>query len=156
MEVLGWELELAAELNLPIILHCRLADDDMIFMLRRFILQQQAEGNTLRGVVHCFSGDAAAAASYLEMGLYLALGGYITYPSSKKSHDVIKQIPDDRLLLETDCPFLAPQAHRGKRNEPAYIVQAAECIAEIKGISLRQVAQLTTANASELFGLAAV
>ena len=93
LKVLDWELELAAELDLPIILHCRLADDDMICILRRFLARQHALKDKLKGVVHCFSGDATTAKNYLDMGLYLALGGYITYPSSRKSYDMVNGLP---------------------------------------------------------------
>ena len=78
-------------------------------------------GGQYKGVIHCFSGSLNAAREYLEMGFYLSLGGYVSYPSSRGSYDVIRSIPQDRLLVETDCPFLPPQSYRGKRNEPAYL-----------------------------------
>ncbi len=104
-----------------------------------------------RGVIHCFMADADALSRYLEMGFMISLGGYITYPATVVAHDVIRGIPDDRLLVETDCPFLAPQRLRGKRNEPALVTDTVAALAEIRGVPFDDVAAATTRNARRLF-----
>jgi TatD DNase family protein len=105
------------------------------------------------GVIHCFSGTIETAEKYLRMGFYLSLGAYIGYPSSKALRDVIKQLPLDRLMLETDSPFLPPQSKRGQRNEPSYVVEAAGELSAIKGLPLEVIAGVTTDNTKRLFGI---
>jgi TatD DNase family protein len=151
IEVLNWQLDLANELNLPVIIHCRQAEKDMLKLLRDWTLNNKRQPEQSRGVIHCFSGDANAARQYLDMGFYISLGGYIGYPASRNSQSVIKGIPLDRLLLETDCPFLPPQAYRGKRNEPAYVAITAGVLANIRQVPLETVARETTQNALRLF-----
>jgi TatD DNase family protein len=97
-------------------------------------------------------GDEDTAQQYLGMGFYLSLAGYITYPVNRDAHDVIRYIPADRLMVETDCPFLTPQRHRGQRNEPAYVRYTAEELAEIRNTPLEKLARETTENARRLFG----
>ncbi|MFH1386193.1 MAG: TatD family hydrolase [bacterium] len=138
-------LQLAQELDLPAIIHSREAAKDTID-----ILKEENKGK-LKGVLHCFAGDMELGKIALEMGLYISYTGNITFPKAENFRQTIKQIPLDRLLIETDCPFLAPQQYRGKRNEPAYVVKVAEKIAEIKGITLEEVAKQTTKNAKVLF-----
>jgi len=140
------QLALARELDLPVIVHDRDAHDDVLAILAD-------AGAGLNGVLHCFSGDAAMARRCLELGLYISIAGPVTYPKNDGLQEVVRAISIDRLLVETDCPYLAPQAHRGKRNEPAYVRRTAEKIAELKGLSLQDVARITSLNAWRLFGI---
>jgi len=151
LEVLKWQLELAAEMKLPVIIHCREAEQEMLNLLRDWTSRYQVPQERGRGVIHCFMGDSDAARQYLEMGFYLSLGGYIGYPASGYAHDIIRNIPSDRVMVETDCPFLSPQAHRRKRNEPAFLPLTIEVLAEIRGVSVETVARETTQNAERLF-----
>ncbi|MFC1977725.1 TatD family hydrolase [Chloroflexota bacterium] len=154
LQALKWQLELAAKLELPVIIHCRQAEKDMLSILREWTSQYGDFQGQCRGVIHCFSSDSDTAEQYLDMGFYLSVGAYIGYPTSRNSHDVIRNIPADRLLIETDCPFLPPQSHRGKRNEPAYLTLTVQVLAEIREESPRDVARKTTRNARRLFRLA--
>ena len=106
------------------------------------------------GIVHCFSGDAAMAGKCLDLGFYISIPGPVTYPKSERLLDVVRQVPLDRLLVETDAPYLSPQPFRGQRNEPAYVVHTAGKIAETKGLPLEEVAAATTRNAKAVFGIA--
>ena len=144
---LKWQLELASELRLPVIIHVRQATNDIIKILDEWVSASHAESP---GVIHCFQDSMPAVKIYLEMGFYLALGAYIGYPGSRRA-EVIKTIPQDRLLVETDCPYLPPQKYRGKRNEPAYITYTVERMAEILGKTVEDVAEQTTENAVRLF-----
>lgn len=152
LRVLQWQLDLAAELALPIIIHSREAEKDTLALLGNWVKTLKYPEGRARGVIHCFSGSASIASQYLEMGFYIAFGGYITYPSSKIG-DVIKSVPQDRLLTETDCPYLAPQGHRGQRNEPAYMLETANFMAGVLKISTEELGRITTKNARRLFGL---
>jgi TatD DNase family protein len=138
-------LRLANELEMPVVIHDRDAHERVLAILR--------EERVRRGVLHCFSGDAAMAAEAITMGLYLSIPGTVTYPSNEALRDVVRSIGIDRLLVETDCPYLTPVPHRGKRNEPAYVRLAAEKVAETKGLSLEDVARVTTKNCQNLFGI---
>ncbi|MFA6450357.1 MAG: TatD family hydrolase [bacterium] len=129
----------------PLIFHCREADADMLAAL-------EAVGAQIKGVMHCFSGDLAFLERTLALGLHISVGGPVTYPKNEKLCEVVKTVPIDRLLLETDCPFLAPQKKRGKRNEPVYIPMIAAKIAELRGATLADIADATTRNVIELFG----
>jgi len=153
LQALRWQLELAEEMNLPVIIHCRQAEKDMLAALRNWASRRKRPDGEPVGVVHCFSGDIDTARQYLEMGFFISLGAYIGYPASLRSHDVIRSIPLDRLMVETDCPFLPPQIHRGKRNEPAYLPLTAKLLADIKQVSPETVARETTRNAHQLFRL---
>jgi len=135
-------LELAKELNLPVILHCRKAHNEMIKIL-------QGESG-VRGVVHCFTGRWQQAQQYLDMGLYLGFNGIIF---KFDVDDVIKKTPLNRLLVETDCPYLTPPQAGVERNEPIYVKYVAERIAELRGESFENIAQATTQNAKELFSI---
>jgi TatD DNase family protein len=141
------QIGLAREAGLPIIVHDRDAHDDVLRILREESVQE------IGGVLHCFSGDLAMARACLDLGLYLSFPGPVTYPKNEAIRDVVRAIPIDRMLLETDCPYLAPQPLRGRRNEPAYIHHTASRIAEIKGLTLDDVARVTTLNAYTLFGV---
>lgn len=152
IQALKWHLALAAELDIPVIIHCRQAEAGMLDVLHSCISDYGDRGQ-YRGVIHCFSGDSDTAKEYLNMGFYLSLGAYIGYPSSRGTHNVIKSIPEERLLVETDSPFLPPQSHRGKRNEPAYVSVTARVLATIRGESYEDIAKVTTQNAQRLFHL---
>lgn len=147
---LQWQLDLAVQLSLPAVIHCRQAHDEMLNVLRDWISQHAERSSP--GVIHCFMGDVQTTRQYLEMGFYLSLGGYITYPVNRDAHDTIRSIPADRLLVETDCPYLAPQQYRGRRNEPAYVRYTAEELARIRGVPFETLARETTENARRLFG----
>lgn len=138
-------LSLARALDLPVVIHCREAFSDLLEDLRQ-------EGRGLRGVMHCFSGTAEQARDFLALGMYLSLAGPVTYPHAPKLWQVAREVPLDRLLLETDCPWLPPQSHRGERNEPAYLIYTASRIAELRETPLEVVAQATCRNAQTLFG----
>lgn len=140
-------IELARRLNKPFVIHCREAEADVVKALRA----QSAKG-PLRAVMHSFSGDLATARECLQMGLYISFAGMVTYPNAQTLRDVAKEIPLDRLLVETDCPYLAPQPVRGKRNEPAYVAHTATLLAQVKGVSLAEIEEHTTRNAKALFG----
>jgi TatD DNase family protein len=152
LRVFNWQLELANSAKLPIIIHCREALADMLNILGKWSANSALKGP--KGIIHCFSGDLATARTYIDMGFYLALGGYIGYPSSLSFREVIRDIPLDRLVLETDCPFLPPQQHRGKRNEPVYTLLTLQLLANIKGLSIEEVAQKTTINAKAVLRIA--
>lgn len=139
------QVALARELGLPVVVHTREADADTIAILTR------AGGGAVRGVLHCFTGTAALASAALDLGFYISLAGIITFPRAQELRDVARHVPIDRLLIETDSPFLAPVPHRGKRNEPAYVARVAEAVAAIKGVSAAELARVTTANFHTLF-----
>lgn len=155
IQALKWHLALSAELELPIIIHCRQAEADLLDTLHSCISDYGDAHRQYRGVIHCFSGSSRIAEEYLNMGFYLSLGAYIGYPSSKGMLDVIRSIPGERLLVETDCPFLPPQSYRGKRNEPAYLPLTVKALAAIRGESYDNIAKATTRNAQRLFNLPA-
>jgi TatD DNase family protein len=137
----------ALDLGLPLILHCRDAFPRLLDELRRY------EGAPLRGVLHCFTGGAQEAARLLALGLHLGLGGVTTYKANAALRDVVREAPLERLLLETDAPWLAPQPERGRRNEPAFVTHVAQRLAADRGLALDDFAACTTANADALFGL---
>lgn len=138
-------LQLAQEVDLPAIIHSREAAHDTFTLLR------EENRGKLKGVLHCFSGDKELGKGALEMGLYLSFTGNITFGKAEIIRTAAKETPLDRILIETDCPFLAPQEFRGKRNEPAYVVKVAEKIAALKNIPLEEAAIATTENARQLF-----
>jgi TatD DNase family protein len=141
-------IELARRLNKPFVIHCREAEADVVSALRT----QSAKGS-LRAVMHSFSGDLATARACLEMGLYVSFAGMVTYPTAQNLRDVASEVPLDRLLVETDCPYLAPQPVRGKRNEPAFVAHTLALLAQVKGVSVAELEEHTTRNAKSLFGL---
>ena len=142
------QLEAAAALGLPVIIHDRDAHEDCIS-----ILKSACRSADLAGVFHCFSGSRAVAEQVLDLGFHISFTGVITFPRTEDLSDVVRFVPLDRLLVETDSPFLSPVPFRGKPNEPARVRIVAEKIARIKDISLEEVAQWTTRNAEALFGL---
>lgn len=145
------QLDLAGSMGLPVILHCRQAEDDMQALLKEWISRTPPCRGKWRGVRHCFNADMNTAAFYIEAGFMLSFGGYIGYPSSAGLRSTIGHIPDKALLLETDCPYLPPQKFRGERNEPAYLAFTARVMAEIKGMPYQDITGLTTANAGIMF-----
>jgi len=152
-QALRWQLGLALKLDKPIIIHCRQADREVISQLQDYISSRNPGNSNPPGVIHCFSGDGDTASKYLEMGFYLGFGAYTGYLASKKIHSVIAGIPSDRFVVETDCPYLPPQSHRGQRNEPSYIPLTVETLATIRHVSPEVVARETTRNARRLFRL---
>jgi TatD DNase family protein len=137
----------ARELDLPVIVHDRDAHDDTLQIL------SEEWSPDLGGVLHCFSGDAAMAKRAIEMGFSLSIAGPVTFPKAESLREVVKQIPIEHLLIETDSPYLAPQPVRGRRNEPAFVRHTAEAIAALKGLSVDDVARITSFNAMQLFGI---
>lgn len=143
-------LELADELGLPAIIHCRDAFEDLLPVLTG-AHSRRADG--LKGVVHCFSGTPEDARAVLNLGYRLSFTGNITYPQNNALRQVISDVPLDSIMLETDSPFLAPVPYRGRRNEPSYLGRVAKEIADIKGLAIDEVAKTTSKNARDLFAL---
>ena len=143
-------LELAKRRDLPFVIHCRDAEADVIAQLQQF-----AAGGPLRGVMHSFTGSRDTARACLELGLHVSFAGMLTYKKNDALRDVAAYVPAERLLLETDAPYLAPIPKRGKRNEPAFVSYTAACLAEVRGVSVEQLAVQTAANARALFRLPA-
>jgi TatD DNase family protein len=138
-------LQLADAVNKPVIIHDRDAHDRVMTILR--------EETVRKGVLHCFSGDSAMALEAIALGFHISIPGTITYPGNHSLRDVVQAIKIDHMLVETDCPYLTPVPHRGRRNEPSYVRLAAEKVAEVKGLTLEDVARVTTKNARDLFGI---
>jgi len=147
------QLDLAVELGLPVVVHCRQAHPETFNILSDWVRSTLSAGRLRRGVMHCFSGDIELAQRYIEIGFYISLAGSVTYPSAGELVQVAREIPLDRLLLETDAPFLAPQAYRGKRNEPAYVALIAEKVAQVRGVPREAVAEAAAKNTISLFKL---
>lgn len=141
------QIELAKELGLPIIIHDRDAHEDTINILKKTNAKQ------VGGIFHCFSGSAQMALDIIKLNLYIAIGGPITFKNARKTVEVVEVVPLDKLLVETDSPYLSPEPHRGKRNNSGYLVHVIRKIAEIKGISESEVAEATLENAKKVFGL---
>lgn len=140
------QLALGREFDLPVIVHCREAYPDVL----RLISEQ---GQGTRGVMHCFSGNLHTMQRSLELGYYISIAGPVTFKNAHERHQIAANAPLDRLLVETDCPFLTPEPYRGRRNEPARVTYTAAKIAELRGVSVDEVAAATTANARRLFSL---
>ncbi len=138
------QLDLAEEMEIPIIVHNRDAYVDILPIL-------EARRGQIQGVLHCFTGDVELMHSSLEIGFYIGIGGIVTYPNAKDVQAVAREVPLERLLIETDCPWLAPQSWRGKRNEPAYVRAVAEKIAELRETSVGTIGEITTKNFNSLF-----
>lgn len=138
-------IETAVELNKPLIIHTRQAREDTLAILK----QHHAE--RCGGVIHCFTEDLDFALAAMEMGFYISISGIVTFRQATELKAVVKALPLDRLLIETDSPYLAPVPHRGKENQPAYVVEVAAYIAQLKGLSMTEVAQKTSQNFKDLF-----
>ena len=145
--VFRWQLDLCRRLRKPAVIHCRDAHPETLAILAD---ERVAE---VGGIMHCFSGDTDVARRCLDLNLLLSLAGPVTYPSSRALPEVARMAPADRLVVETDCPFLPPQGHRGQRNEPAYLAITAARVAELRGEPLEALARQTTDNARRLFGV---
>ncbi len=141
------QIGLAREVGKPIVIHNRDAHEDIVNILK----EERAE--EVGGVMHCFSGSWETARQCLDLGFYISLGGPVTFKNARVPKEVLKHVPLDRLLIETDCPYLAPHPNRGKRNEPSYVRYVAEAAAEMKGKSLEEISRITTENAEKCFRL---
>ena len=142
-EVAKQHLYLAKSVDKPVMIHCRDAYDELYTLLR--------ENYTGLGEIHCFTGTWEQAKKFIDLGFYIALNGIVTFDKTGRSEEVVKNLPLEFMILETDAPYLAPEPHRGKRNEPSYLKYTAAKIAEIKGVSAEEVAEKTTQNARKLF-----
>jgi len=145
VKVFEEQLLIAKEKNLPVVIHSREAPADTLDIIKK--------QKPRRGVMHCFSGDEKEAKEYLGLGFYISFAGPLTFRNAAKPKEVIKMIPDNRLLLETDCPWLAPQAFRGKRNEPAYIKSTYEEAARLRNTTVEKLSDTVTTNTKELFNI---
>ncbi len=141
-------ISVARAVHKPIVVHVREADDACTRILTEEGVPEAG------GVIHCFTGDAGRAEAYLALGLYLSVAGVVTFRSAEALREVVRRVPRDRLLVETDCPFLSPAPYRGRRNEPAYVARTAEKVAELWGLGLEEVGEITAENARRLFRLA--
>ncbi|MCL6585062.1 MAG: TatD family hydrolase [Anoxybacillus sp.] len=146
-DVFRKQIALAKKVKLPIIIHNREATADILTIL------QEENAQEVGGIMHCFTGSVEVAKQCIAMNFYISFGGPVTFKNAKKPKEVAKDIPLEHLLIETDCPYLTPHPFRGKRNEPSYVKYVAEAIAELKEISLEEVARQTTENAKKLFGI---
>jgi TatD DNase family protein len=146
-DVFRRQIRLAKEVKLPIIIHNRDATEDVVKILK------EENAGEVGGIMHCFTGSLEVAKQCMDMNFYISFGGPVTFKNAKKPKEVATEIPLERLLIETDCPYLTPHPFRGKRNEPSYVKYIAEQIAELKGLSFEEVAKITSDNAKKLFGI---
>ncbi|GAB3054445.1 TatD family hydrolase [Virgibacillus ainsalahensis] len=146
-EVFRRQIRLAKRLNMPIIIHNREATEDIIEIL------QEENAKEVGGIMHCYNDSVEYVQACLDMNFYISLGGPVTFKNATLPKEVAAQVPLDRLLVETDAPFLAPHPNRGKRNEPAYVTLVAEKIAELRNMSFEEISQITTENAFAFFGI---
>lgn len=143
-EAFEQQIRLAKELQLPIVVHDREAHYDVLEVLREF-------GKDVKGILHCFSGDLNMVEEVIEMGYLISIAGPVTFPNARKLHQLVQHLPEESIVLETDCPFLSPQSRRGERNEPIYVLETAHKVAELKGIQVDELAELTSQNARRIF-----
>ena len=144
LDIFEKQIILANELELPVIVHDREAHEDTMNLLKRY---------KPKGVVHCFSGSAEMAKEVLKLGMYIGLGGAVTFKNARKPLEVAEIVPEDRLLLETDCPYMTPVPHRGKRNDPSFVPIIAQCIADARGEDADALAKNCLENGKRLFGI---
>lgn len=144
VEMFEAHLDAAVERDLPVIVHTRDAEEETIRVLKKY-------AGRVRGVIHCFSGTQYLADESLALGFYISVSGIVTFKKAEEIRDVLKTVPLDKLLIETDAPYLAPVPFRGKPNEPAYVKHTAECLAELKGVSVAELGNVTSANFHQLF-----
>ncbi len=149
IEVFRSQLQIARELDLPVIIHCR----DAAIAMRDFCQEYWQEFGQVKGVMHCWTGTPEETQWFLDLGFYISFSGVVTFKNAAQIQASARLVPPERLLIETDCPFLAPVPNRGKRNEPAYVRHVATYLAELRGESLDSLAEYTTANARQLFRL---
>lgn len=146
------QLEIAQSLDLPVIIHCREAADEMADLLEAFFVQK----GSVKGVMHCWTGTPEETQRFLDLGFFISFSGIVTFKNAKQVKASAKMVPGDRILVETDCPFLSPVPKRKeKRNQPAFVRHVAEHVAELRGVSLDAIAEQTTRNAQRLFSLPA-
>ncbi|MEM8777313.1 MAG: TatD family hydrolase [Cyanobacteria bacterium P01_G01_bin.49] len=148
-EVFESQLKIAQQLSKPVIIHCR----DAAKSLRDVLSSSRNDQSPVKGVMHCWSGTPEETKWFLDLGLYISFSGVVTFKNAKQIQESAKIVPRDRLLVETDCPFLAPVPKRGKRNEPAHVRYVADFLSKLRGVSLETLAQETTTNACQLFQL---
>ena len=141
------QLNLARKLNLPVVIHSRDAAADTIDIMK------EEKAGEIGGVVHCYSYSAETAKVFLDMGFYIGVGGVVTFNNGRKLKETVEHVPLDKIVIETDSPYLAPQLYRGKRNNSTYLTYVTECIADIKGISVDEVYEVTWKNAHKLYGI---
>jgi TatD DNase family protein len=146
VEVFKRQLRAARECGLPVVIHTREAETETIE-----ILKSDYEGAERRGIFHCFSGSMALAQQALELGFMISFSGIVTFKKAEELREVAKQVPLNRLLIETDCPYLTPIPYRGKRNEPAYVVEVARCLAGIHGVEIEEIGRITSENFTSFF-----
>jgi TatD DNase family protein len=146
-EVFRKQIQLAKKVKLPIIIHNRDAHEDIVKILK------EENASEVGGIMHCFGSSLEIAKQCIEMNFYISFGGPVTFKNAKRPKEVAKELPIDRLLIETDCPYLAPHPYRGKRNEPSYVKLVAEAIAELKDMTYEDVVLATTENAKKLFAI---
>ena len=149
ISVLQSQLKIAQKLDLPVIIHCR----DAASKLKEVLTDFNRDFGFVKGVMHCWGGNVEETKWFLDLGFYISYSGIVTFKSAKQVQAAAKTVPSDRLLVETDCPFLAPVPKRGKTNEPAYVLHVAEYLAQLRATSLSTIAEQTTANACRLFKL---
>ncbi len=142
------QMDLAREKKMPFIIHSREAAEDTLTIVKEYM-----QGGMYGGIIHCFSYSKEIAAEYLKMGLYLGIGGVVTFENAKKLKEVVKYAPLSQLVLETDCPYLAPKPNRGKRNSSLNLSYVARMIAELKGVTPEEVITVTEENAKKIFGI---
>ncbi len=142
------QMDLAREKKMPFIIHSREAAEDTLTIVKEYM-----QGGMYGGIIHCFSYSKEIAAEYLKMGLYLGIGGVVTFENAKKLKEVVKYAPLSQLVLETDCPYLAPKPNRGKRNSSLNLPYVARMIAELKGVTPEEVITVTEENAKKIFGI---
>jgi len=148
LRVFARQLEIARELQLPVIIHTREAETETIDILR-----DQWAGSDLPGIMHCFSGSLSLAEQALALDFYISFSGIVTFKKAEDLRAVAREVPLEKLLIETDCPFLAPIPYRGKRNEPGYVVEVARTVAAVHGTTLEEIARITKSNFERIFGL---
>ena len=154
-EAFRWQLELAREHELPVVIHSRDADDESCAILAEWagrVGRYLGEDRPI-GMLHCYAGDDELAGLYLSLGFLISIAGPVTYPNNDRLQTVARSIPLTGMLIETDCPYLTPVPHRGRRNEPAYVVETARFVAELRGETPEVIARATAANARRLFGI---
>ena len=148
VDVFRRQLRAARECDLPVVIHTREAEAETIE-----ILQSEYEGAQRRGVFHCFSGSMNLAQRAIEIGFMISFSGIVTFKKAEELRDVARQVPLNCLLIETDCPYLTPIPYRGKRNEPAYVVEVARCLAGLHGVDTEEIGRITSENFNRFFGL---
>ena len=147
IEALIPQMQLAYEMELPVIIHCRDAANEMIEICNNL----SKKGKCPKGVLHCWTGTPKEMNQFLDLGFYISFSGIVTFPKAHEIHDCAKMVPNDRYLIETDSPFLAPVPYRGKRNEPAFVENVAKFIANLRSTELKTIAKQSSKNAEDLF-----